>query len=66
MASLVTVAGNALSKRLSQVLGALVGFSEDANSEELDEAIDEAIRALLGSIPDSEGLNTLMLLLLGW
>lgn len=66
LASLVTVAGNALSKRLTQVLGALVNFTEAKNDEELEEALDEAIRALLRSIADAEGLNTLMMLLLDW
>ncbi|KAL5512504.1 hypothetical protein ACEPAG_3157 [Sanghuangporus baumii] len=66
LASLVTVAGNALSKRLTQVLGALVTNLEADNSEELREALDEALKALLTSIADAEGLNTLMLLLLDW
>ncbi|KAL5483042.1 GCN1 [Sanghuangporus weigelae] len=66
LASLVTVAGNALSKRLTQVLGALVTNLEADNSEELREALDEALKALLSSIADAEGLNTLMLLLLDW
>ncbi|KAI9508386.1 ARM repeat-containing protein [Russula earlei] len=69
LASLVTVAGNALSKRLTVVLSALVKITEstdDTVDEELRTAVDEAVQALLGSIPDVEGLNTLMLLLLGW
>lgn len=66
LASLVTVAGNALSKRLNVILGALVKVLEDEDDEELRSAIDEALRALLASIQDPEGLNTLMLLLLGW
>ena len=66
LASLVTVAGNALSKRLTQVLTALVDYKENTTEEELSAAIDETIKALLGSISDVEGLNTLMLLLLGW
>ncbi|OCH93463.1 ARM repeat-containing protein [Obba rivulosa] len=69
LASLVTVAGTALSKRLTIILGALVKVVEDPATEENDElksAVDEAIRALLASICDPEGLNTLMLLLLGW
>ena len=66
LASLVTVAGNALSKRLNQVLGALVGHLEENEDKELHEALIESITALLGSISDPEGLNTLMLLLLGW
>jgi len=69
LASLVTVAGNALSKRLSVVLTALVKIMEstdDTMDEELRNAVDEAVLALLSSISDVEGLNTLMLLLLGW
>jgi hypothetical protein len=69
LASLVTVAGNALSKRLTVVLTALVKVMEstdDSTDEELRIAVDEAVLALLGSISDVEGLNTLMLLLLGW
>ncbi|KIJ11894.1 hypothetical protein PAXINDRAFT_157123 [Paxillus involutus ATCC 200175] len=66
LASLVTVAGNALSKRLTVILNALVKVLEDEKEEELLTALDEALRALLGSIEDPEGLNTLMLLLLGW
>jgi hypothetical protein len=69
LASLVTVAGNALSKRLTVVLTALVKITEstdDSTNDELRTAVDEAVRALLSSISDIEGLNTLMLLLLGW
>ncbi|KAI5991791.1 armadillo-type protein [Pisolithus marmoratus] len=66
LASLVTVAGNALSKRLTVILNALVKVFEEDKNEELLGAIDEALRALLGSIEDPEGLNTLMMLLLGW
>ncbi|EGO00628.1 hypothetical protein SERLA73DRAFT_71629 [Serpula lacrymans var. lacrymans S7.3] len=66
LASLVTVAGNALSKRLTIILSALVKVLEDGQDEEVKDAVDEALRALLASISDPEGLNTLMLLLLGW
>ncbi|KAG1734519.1 armadillo-type protein [Suillus lakei] len=66
LASLVTVAGHALSKRLIVILGALVKVLEEDQDDELQSAIDEAVRALLASIEDPEGLNTLMLLLLGW
>jgi flagellin-like hook-associated protein FlgL len=69
LASLVTVAGSALSKRLTVVLTALVKITEstdDSTSDELRTAVDEAVHALLSSISDIEGLNTLMLLLLGW
>ncbi|GBE83943.1 eIF-2-alpha kinase activator GCN1 [Sparassis crispa] len=69
LASLVTVAGTALSKRLTVILTALVKMiesSEIERDEELKTAVDEATRALLASVCDLEGLNTLMLLLLGW
>lgn len=69
LASLVTVAGTALSKRLTVILNALVKISENSETdedEELKSAVQEAIHALLASICDSEGLNTLMLLLIGW
>lgn len=69
LASLVTVAGNALSKRLTVVLTALVKITEStdgSSSDELRTAVEEAVQALLSSISDVEGLNTLMLLLLGW
>ncbi|KAI0262196.1 ARM repeat-containing protein [Gloeopeniophorella convolvens] len=69
LASLVTVAGSALSKRLTILLTALVKVTEsmnDSTDEELREAVEEATQALLTSISDAEGLNTLMLLLLGW
>ncbi|KAF8131842.1 armadillo-type protein [Boletus edulis] len=66
LASLVTVAGNALSKRLIVILNALIKVLEEDEDEELLAALDEALRALLRSIEDPEGLNTLMLLLLGW
>ena len=66
LASLVTVAGNALSRRLTVILNALVKVLEEDKDDELRDALDEALRALLASIDDPEGLNTLMLLLLGW
>ena len=69
LASLVSVAGSALSRRLTPILNALVkmhegqGIQED---EELKEAVDEAIRSLMASVCDAEGLNSLMLTLLEW
>ena len=66
LASLVTVAGNALSRRLSVILNSLVKVMEDEIDDELREAVDEAINALFASINDPEGLNTLMMLLLDW
>jgi hypothetical protein len=67
LGSLVTVAGNALSKRLTVILSAFVkALEDDGLEDEVRDAIDEALRALFASIDDPEGLNTLMLLLLGW
>lgn len=66
LASLVTVAGNSLSRRLTVILNALVKVSEDDIEEELREAVDEAIEALFSSVSDAEGLNTVMMLLIGW
>lgn len=67
LASLVTVAGNALSKCLTQVLGALVNNMEEPQGEELSSTIKEAVSALHGSISGVEGLNMLILLfLLDW
>lgn len=69
LASLVTVAGSALSRRLNVILNALVkeleGQSKSEESE-LKTALEEALHALLQSICDAEGLHTLMLLLLDW
>jgi hypothetical protein len=66
LATLVTVAGSALSRRLTVVLTALVKEQESRLNDELRDAVKEAVDALLRSIGDEEGLNTLMLLLLGW
>jgi hypothetical protein len=60
LASLVTVAGNAMSKHLSVILNAIVKVLEGSPDEDLKEAVDEALEALLGSISDAEGLNTLI------
>lgn len=66
LASLVTVAGNALSRRLTVLLNAVVRVLEEDKDEELLAALDETIQALLASINDAEGLNTLMMTLIGW
>jgi len=66
LGSLVTMAGNALSRKLTVVVGALVHELETTTDEELRDAINETLETLLGSIIDAEGLNTLMLLLLEW
>lgn len=69
MESLVTVAGPALSKRLTVILTALVRVLETPTPEEDEEVVDavrDACKALLVSISDPEGLHALMILLLGW
>ena len=66
LASLVTVAGNALSRRLSVILTALVQVVEGNDDEELSSAVDEALHASLSSVSDDEGLHTLMMLLISW
>ncbi|SJL04289.1 uncharacterized protein ARMOST_07650 [Armillaria ostoyae] len=66
LASLVTVAGSALSKRLTTITSAFVKITEDETDEELLSAVEEAARAFFTSINDAEGLNTLMMVLLGW
>jgi hypothetical protein len=66
LGSLVTVAGNALSRRLTVIVGALVQELETTTDEEIRDAIKETLDTLLGSIVDAEGLNALMLLLLEW
>jgi len=66
LASLVTVAGNALSRRLTVILNSLVKVTESDIDDELRSAVNEALHALLSSVGDPEGLNTVMLLLLGW
>lgn len=66
LASLVTVAGNALSRRLNVILTALVQVSEESNDEELSSAVDEALHASLSSVNDDEGLHILMMLLIDW
>jgi hypothetical protein len=57
LASLVTVADNALSKRLTTILTALVKVVEDEDDEELLSAVDEALRALFESINDPRGFE---------
>jgi hypothetical protein len=66
LGSLVSVAGNALSRRLTVIVEALVQELETTTDEELGDAIKETLETLLGSIVDAEGLNALMLLLLEW
>jgi hypothetical protein len=58
----VTVAGEALSKRLSSVLKPM----ENEKDGQVKTEVQTAIRALLSSIEDEEGMETLQMLLLGW
>ncbi len=66
LASLVTVAGSALSKRLATVMTPLVGSMETETAEDIRTEVDGALRALLASIEDGEGLHSLMMTLIGW
>jgi hypothetical protein len=60
------VAGSALNKRLDTVLGALVKSLEREKSEEVLEALNDAIESLLASVEDDEGIHQLEMLLIGW
>ena len=69
LATLISVAGSALNKRLTVILSTLAKMTEllrKTPGEDLQDAIDGALKSLMESIDDAEGLNTLMLLLLGW
>lgn len=66
LSSLVTVAGHSLSKRLHVILGSLVKTLEEDPDEDLKLALEETLHAIFKSIEDAEGLNTLMMLLMGW
>jgi hypothetical protein len=66
LASIVNLAGSALNKRLMTIVAALANAMEQEPEDELRGAIHEALSALFASIDEREGLDTLMLLLLGW
>lgn len=66
VASLVTVTGNALSKRPTVILNVLIKVLGDEKDEESVAALDGALHALFASIEDPEMLNTSMPRLLGW
>ncbi|KAF8343178.1 armadillo-type protein [Cantharellus anzutake] len=66
LAVLVTVAGSALTQRLTQVLGALVAAAENETDEKTKDAVEAAIVSLVGSVEDLEGLHSLMMTLLSW
>lgn len=65
LASLVTVAGSALNRRLAQILDALQRDRESQTDEAVREELETAIKAVLSSVSDTDGLHMLMLHLLG-
>ncbi|KAI8988374.1 armadillo-type protein [Mycotypha africana] len=66
LASLVTVAGPALNKRLTTILEALVESLMLEENEETKEALKSTTEALLLSIDDEDGLHTLTLELMDY
>ena len=67
LASLVTVAGDSLSRRLNIILMALAQvFQKNDDDNGLSSAVDEALHASLSSVSDDEGLHTVMMLLIDW
>lgn len=67
LGSLVSVAGSALSKRLTSILQALIKSIESGeDDDEIKTEVGQTMRILLQSIEDIEGLNSLMMTLLGW
>ena len=65
LASLVIVAGDALNRRLPQILDALQRELAATTDESTTCAIQEARKAVLASVQDPDGLHMLMLYLLG-
>ncbi|CDZ97184.1 Protein containing adaptin N-terminal region [Phaffia rhodozyma] len=66
LGSLVSVAGNALSRRLTPILTALVKSLETEKDEDIKAEVQETTKTLLKSVEDLEGINSLMMTLLGW
>jgi hypothetical protein len=66
LGSLVSVAGSALSKRISVIVSALIKLKEEEKNEELLNECNECLNMVFASLDEMEGLNTLMMLLLGW
>ncbi|KAG0169361.1 translational activator of GCN4 [Apophysomyces sp. BC1015] len=60
LASLVSVAGPALNRRLTTIISALVESSVIVTDEETREQLSNTIQTLLLSIDDEDGLDTLM------
>jgi hypothetical protein len=65
LGSLVTVAGSALNRRLAQILDALQRDRETQSDDAIRDELDTAIKAVLSSVEDNDGLHMLMLHLLG-
>lgn len=66
LGNLVAVAGNAINRRLSQILGPLATAMDDEKDEDTREALQEAVDAVLKAVNNFEALHQLMMLLLGW
>jgi len=66
LASLVTVAGSSLSKRLPPIITGLVASLETEKDREVLEAVQGAMVSLVASVSDIEGLHSLMMMLLAW
>ena len=60
------MAGAALTKRISVIVSALVKVTEEEKDQEVLEECNECLNTVFASLDELEGLNTLMLLLLGW
>ncbi|PWN28930.1 ARM repeat-containing protein [Jaminaea rosea] len=66
LGNLVAVAGNAINRRLSQILGALATAMDAEEDEDTREALQEAVDAVLKAVNNFEALHQLMMLLLSW
>lgn len=66
LGSLVSVAGSALNKRISVIVSALIKLKEEEKDEELLDECNGCLNMVFASLDEMEGLNTLMMLLLGW
>ncbi|KAG0198297.1 translational activator of GCN4 [Mortierella sp. GBA30] len=63
LGSLVSVAGTALNRRLTNVLAALIQSQVNETDEDTLEALETTICALLQSIDNADGAHTLMMML---
>ncbi|KAF8985319.1 translational activator of GCN4 [Entomortierella lignicola] len=63
LGSLVSVAGTALNRRLTNILAALIQSQVSETDEDTLEALETTICALLQSIDNAEGAHTLMMML---